>query len=292
MIGEYEQTALIVDDKEFLDPKIDLKVVEINVYIDEKKEDEGGEKKVKNDKDLAIYGFNAVYKSKSNPEDENLKGVIICHNKNIENCKVETLKINPDDKLKFISGFYSNHIEYLKFETSKGKNVIVGTVPSKKQGKKQFHFEVKRDENVNSFIGALDYNVRKGSKDKGMVLVGLGIRCGNFIHESEKIENFKNENFATSFEESYTFKRGTHPIRMAPLNVPNYFEAESPFVNTQNQNNNNDNNNENKENDNNNENEDENKDNEKNNNNDNNEKNNNKEGNNDNDNEENNNNKN
>lgn len=86
--------------------------------------------------------------------------------------EVLTLEIHPGDFLRFISGVSGEVIDFLKLETNLGKRVQSGKMD--KGGKKEFHLEMKRDQQVVTLFGGLDYR-RQAVSPHETCLAFLGV---------------------------------------------------------------------------------------------------------------------
>ena len=136
---------VFLDDAELLGDylTLDFRIIEISIYHDGKNK---------------IYGFKAVYMMDGElveGQDNVLKQI-----KDLSTTKIAVLKMeNPNDSLKFISGFHSEFIEYLKLESVKGETIIVGNLSREKaKDLKEFCIDVKKDDIPIVLFGGAKFN--------------------------------------------------------------------------------------------------------------------------------------
>ena len=142
--GNLESPGVIAfDDAELLVDNVDQKIVQVIIFHDEAK--------------VKIFGFQAVYQLYGNK----VNGYCNIYNDLKATAKTTVLQITEkDDYLRFISGFYTDTIEYLRLETQKGVFITVGVItPKDKQ--KEFRLDIKKDEKPIILYGGLDYKKSK-----------------------------------------------------------------------------------------------------------------------------------
>jgi len=112
-----------------------IKLAKINVYHDGKN---------------SIFGIESEYKC----QEQIIKSKEISSIPR-DKCQVATLSIEEGDQLRFVSGFSTRNINYLKIETRKGNSITVGSITgSEKQV--EFHLGIKKTEIPIAFFFGLD----------------------------------------------------------------------------------------------------------------------------------------
>lgn len=145
---------IVLDDGELLGEHLtlDFQVLEISIFHD-------GRNK--------IYGFKAVYLI----DGEKVQGQcnVLKQVKDLPSTKVSVLKMQqPNDGLKFVSGFSLEFIEYLKLETVKGESMVVGSLQGEKAKElKEFCIEIKKEDVPTVLFGGLKFN--SGKKSSSLV---------------------------------------------------------------------------------------------------------------------------
>lgn len=117
-----------------------------------------------------IFGFKAKYLIDGGIVEghENVSKEI----KNLPNTKITTWVKEEGDSLKFISGFYLDHIEYIKLESEKGKKIIVGSISGEKSKiLKEFCIDIKKDDIATILFGGLEYKKSNLKKHKIFFLI-------------------------------------------------------------------------------------------------------------------------
>ena len=147
--GNLESAGVIAfDDAELLLDNVDQKIIEVTIYHDEAK--------------VKIFGFQVLYLLYGN----RVNGYCNINNELKATAKTTVLQIKEnEDYLRFISGFYTDTIEYLRLETQKGVFITVGVI-SPKDKQKEFRLDIKKEEKPILLYGGLDY---KKSENKNRV---------------------------------------------------------------------------------------------------------------------------
>ncbi|CAD8199864.1 unnamed protein product [Paramecium octaurelia] len=128
----------------------------------------------KNSNNNLIIGLELTYGDAENKEEQKTTKHVGLQEGNIEK---EQIKITPEEKLSYISGFYnSEQIIFLKFETSKKRVIQVGNMKYKDNQTKDFRIEIK-DKEILGFKGILDYTQESQStSERYLVAIGLNLK--------------------------------------------------------------------------------------------------------------------
>ncbi|CAK83787.1 unnamed protein product (macronuclear) [Paramecium tetraurelia] len=128
----------------------------------------------KNSYNNLIIGLELTYGDAENKEEQKTTKHIGLQEGSIEK---EQIKITPEEKLSYISGFYnSEQIIFLKFETSKKRVIQVGNMKYKDNQTKDFRIEIK-DKEILGFKGILDYTQEsQNTSERYLVAIGLNLK--------------------------------------------------------------------------------------------------------------------
>lgn len=155
VIGEtsFEPSDIVfLDDSDVLGNylTLNIRISRISIYHDGKNK---------------IYGFKAVYMI----DGELVEGLdnVLKEVKDLPTTEISVLKMKKEnDGLKFISGFHSEFVEYLKLESIRGKSIIVGSLLAEKaKYLKEFFIDVKKDDITTVLFGGVKFNSGKFQKD-------------------------------------------------------------------------------------------------------------------------------
>ncbi|CAK57950.1 unnamed protein product (macronuclear) [Paramecium tetraurelia] len=204
-ITEQTQTCLPFDDSKNLDWTSYMPVNQIVVC--------------KNSINNLIVGLELTYGSAENEEEQKTTKNIGLQEGNIE--KVE-IKITPEEKLSYISGFHNKEqIIFLKFETTKKRVIQVGNMKYKDNFTKDFRIEIK-DKEIQGFSGILDFtNESSNPSERYLVALGVNLKQKEDISAKKKQKKQQMEEEKEKQRVPIDYRKITYPFRK---NQPKHLE--------------------------------------------------------------------